>query len=177
MVATTAPAQAALAVLTLKPTEGSISTARLTHRTAVHLCIPSLSANLGAAWQPWSTWRPWDRSGESPLQPAGLGHQHWGTEDPPQPPQWEQANTRFVFNVFLLQNVERSLEALGIKVRSAWLLGWGLFLPCGSRSGDMGGSGKPEQPGMGWQGHGVLPQLGCTDPLTDGSSLPPRFHP
>jgi len=64
----------------------------------------------------------------SPPGRAGLGCHCWEEGDPPQPSWWEQANILFVFNVFLLQNIERSLEALGIKVRSPGLLGWGLFL-------------------------------------------------
>lgn len=153
VVATAAPAQAAPAVLILEPIEGGISTAHLAYRISVLLFIPSFSANLGATWQPWSTRRPWDCSGESPtVHPgAGLGHQPPGDGGPST--QWEQANTHFVFNVFLLQNIERGLEALGIKVHSPWLSGWGLFLPQGSRRGTREVVGDPSDPR--WVGEAV----------------------
>lgn len=112
--------QVALAVLTLKPIEGEAS-ALLIYCTSVHLFIPSCSANLGATWQPWSTWRPWDFSGES-LLTCWTWMTALGYGEPSTAPMVETGQHSLLFDISLLQNVERSLEALGIKVCSLQLL-------------------------------------------------------
>ncbi|NXG56027.1 CO7A1 protein, partial [Hemiprocne comata] len=75
-------------------------------------------------------------------------------EDPPQSPWWEQGNTHFAFNVFLLQNIERSLEALGIKISSLKELTGAYdgssdsFLPVSERlRGQKGSRGEPGERG------------------------------